>query len=44
MPKLTSDQVFQLALSYSKFAHELDVYRFDEFDNLEQIRRVYMVR
>lgn len=39
MPKLTSDQVFQLALSYSKFAHELDVYRFNEFDNLTNAER-----
>jgi hypothetical protein len=39
MPKLTSDQIFQLALSYSKFAHELDVHRFNEFDNLTAAQR-----
>jgi hypothetical protein len=39
MPKLTSDQVFQLARSFNVFARELDEYRFNEWDNLTAAQR-----
>ncbi len=39
MPKLTADQVFQLAQSYHKFARELGDYRFAEWDKLTAAER-----
>ena len=39
MPKLTADQVFQLARSFNVFARELDEYRFNEWDNLTAAQR-----
>ncbi len=39
MPKLTADQVFQLAQSYHQFARELGDYRFNEWDNLTAAQR-----
>ena len=39
MPKLTSDQMFQLAQSFHTFAREYGDYRFAEWDNLTAAQR-----
>ncbi len=39
MPKLTSDQMFQLAESFHTFAREYGDYRFAEWDNLTAAQR-----
>jgi len=39
MPTLTAEQAFQLAQNYSEIAHETDLYRFRNFENLDAEER-----